>query len=388
MTERGVPLGEIAEINPSIKADFSPGTKCTFIPMEAVDETFGGIAPIARPYSEVAQGYTRFAEGDVLVAKITPCMENGKCAVARGIFNGVGFGSTEFHVLRPSAKVLPEWLFYYWRLPATRHRAEESMTGSAGQKRVPKTFLESTRVPLPSLPEQERIVGLLQRADRLRRTRKYALELSDRLLVAVFRHRFADRLKGGSVRPFGELTKITGGGTPSRARPEYFRGTIPWLTSKDMRREYIWDTEEHVTEEAVAGSSTRLVPRNSVLIVVKSKVLAHRLPVAITKVPMCHGQDIKSIQCPDGILHPEFGRFLLKYHERTLLKLARGANTEGLTLSMLEELPVPDVQYEEQLRFAEVVHAQAALGDRHRESQRQAKHLLDALLDRAFATGL
>jgi type I restriction enzyme S subunit len=108
-----------------------------------------------------------------------------------------------------------------------------------------------------------------------------------------------------------------------------------------MRDVYIWDTEEHITEEAIRRSATKLVPTNSVLVVVKSKVLMHRLPLAVAKVPLCHGQDIKSIQCGPEI-HHEFVRCLLRFHEARLLHIARGANTEGLTLPMLEDLPVPN----------------------------------------------
>jgi restriction endonuclease S subunit len=110
----------------------------------------------------------------------------------------------------------------------------------------------------------------------------------------------------------------------------------------------------------------------------------HRLPVAIAKVPLCHGQDIKSIQCA-GTLQPEFARFVLKFHEGRLLNLARGANTEGLTLPMLEELPVPTVSPSEQERFAEIVTRHEFLHAAQRESLRQAEHVFASLLDRAFS---
>jgi type I restriction enzyme S subunit len=195
---------------------------------------------------------------------------------------------------------------------------------------------------------------------------------------------FGDRFKTSPSRPLGELVKITDGGTPSRDQPEFFQGRIPWLTSKDMRGDYIWDTEEHITEDAIESSATKLVPANSILIVVKSKILMHRLPVAIAKVPMCHGQDIKSIQCSEG-LHYEFARFVLKYHERRLLNIARGANTEGLTLPMLEELPVPVVEFTDQKRFAALVREHGQLHTIHVEALRQADHLFQTLLHRAFA---
>src|SRR5262245_11735482 len=120
-----LPLADVAEINPATAVVAGPEDLCSFIPMEAVDETTAAISSLqARPYHEVAKGYTVFAENDVLLAKITPCMENGKCAIARGLTRGVGFGTTEFHIVRPSKQILPEWIHYFWRLPRTRLIAE------------------------------------------------------------------------------------------------------------------------------------------------------------------------------------------------------------------------------------------------------------------------
>lgn len=384
MSIRTVQLGEVCEINPATDFDLRNDSPCTFVPMDAVDDWSAQIVKLAtRPFHEVSKGYTSFAENDVLIAKITPCMENGKCAIARRLRNRVGFGSTEFHVLRASKLVLPEWLLYFWRLPQTRWNAERSMTGTAGQKRVPSSYLERITIPLPDLPAQKRIAEQLEQTDRLRRTRRYALELSATILSAAFLQLFGDNFRRGPIDQFGSLVKITGGGTPSRDRPDFFKGRVPWLTSKDMRGDYIWDTEEHITHEAIKNSATNLVPATSILLVVKSKVLMHRLPVAIAKVPMCHGQDIKSIQC-SKTMHYEFARFVLKYHERRLLNIARGANTEGLTLPMLQELPVPRVDYKAQRRFAAIVERHERLRGTQREELRQADHLFQSLLDQAF----
>jgi type I restriction enzyme S subunit len=257
------------------------------------------------------------------------------------------------------------------------------VTGSAQQNFGP-SHLKSIHITLPPLEKQACISRRLAKADRLRRARRYALELADTFLLTAFRQRFGPRFKAGRFREFGELVKITGGGTPARERPEFYQGRIPWLTSKDMKGDYIWDTEEHITENAIQESATNLVPAGSILVVVKSKVLMHRLPVAISKVPLCHGQDIKSIQC-SGTLQPEFARFVLKFHEGRLLNLARGANTEGLTLPMLEELPVPTVSPSEQEHFAELVTGHERLRAVQREALRQAEHLFASLLDRAFS---
>jgi type I restriction enzyme S subunit len=257
---------------------------------------------------------------------------------------------------------------------------------SAGYSRHFK-FLKETLIRFPPLPEQKRIADILAKADRLRRLRRTARDLSDTYLQSVFLEMFGDCLKDHPSTPLGELVTITGGGTPSRKIDRYYRGDIPWLTSKDMRGDYIYDTQEHVTEEAIEESAAKLVPADSILVVVKSKVLMHRLPVAVAKRPLCHGQDVKSIQCSEKI-EPLFLIYVLKHNEPRLLSRARGANTEGLTLPMLREVPVPDVSLTLQRNFARIVHQFEQLRARQREAQRQAEHLFQTLLHRAFRGAL
>jgi type I restriction enzyme, S subunit len=158
-------LTDIFEINPP-KApldSFEPDERVTFVPMPAVDAEKGAItAPQERPFSDVRRGFTSFQDDDVIMAKITPCMENGKIAIARGLLNGLGFGSTEFHVLRSKGAVLPEYVYHFIRQESFRRSAEREMTGSVGQKRVPVSFLEDTDMPVPPKEEQERIVESIE----------------------------------------------------------------------------------------------------------------------------------------------------------------------------------------------------------------------------------
>ena len=111
---------------------------------------------------KVKKGYTYFGEGDVIFAKITPCMENGKVAITTRLKNGIGFGSTEFHVLRPKEKLLNKFLFNYLIQSSYRNLAQRNMTGTAGQLRVPKRFIEESEIPLPPLPEQKKIVEKIE----------------------------------------------------------------------------------------------------------------------------------------------------------------------------------------------------------------------------------
>ena len=158
------PMPVFAEINPSRMGQIHLrlGDPVSFVPMKAVDEATGTIAwPETRPLSEVAKGYTWFAEGDVIFARITPCMQNGKAAIARNLVNDTAFGSTEFHVIKPGPKLTAEWLHALVRHKAFRDDAAAHFKGTAGQQRVPQSFLEKKVIPVPPLPEQRRIVDYL-----------------------------------------------------------------------------------------------------------------------------------------------------------------------------------------------------------------------------------
>ncbi|MFM7402949.1 MAG: restriction endonuclease subunit S [Erythrobacter sp.] len=164
-TTRVVPLVEAVELNPRPdRSELPDALEVSFVPMAAVAAATGRMdATAIRPFAEVKKGYTVFREGDVLFAKITPCMENGKMAVARGLRNGVGCGSTEFHVLRPRPGVDPQYVYHFVSSASFRAEAAHHMTGAVGQKRVPAAFLETCEIPLPDLGEQRRIVAELEK---------------------------------------------------------------------------------------------------------------------------------------------------------------------------------------------------------------------------------
>ena len=141
----------------------APETEVSFVPMEAVHE-YGGIDLDSRkPLSEVVEGYTYFRNGDVIVAKITPCFENGKGALATDLCSAVGFGTTELHVLRPSSHVAPRFLLYLTFSDHFRRIGAASMYGAGGQKRISDAFIRNFRHPVPSLPEQRVIADFLDR---------------------------------------------------------------------------------------------------------------------------------------------------------------------------------------------------------------------------------
>lgn len=162
---RVVPLTEAVELNPRPdRAALSDELEVSFVPMAAVEADSGRLDVTAiRRFGEVKKGYTIFREGDVLFAKITPCMENGKMAVARGLRNDIGCGSTEFHVLRPRPGVDAQYVYHFVSSARFRAEAAHHMTGAVGQKRVSAAFLEQCEIPLPDLDEQRRIVAELEK---------------------------------------------------------------------------------------------------------------------------------------------------------------------------------------------------------------------------------
>ena len=157
-----VPLAQVCEVNPRDRGPEDQSVAVSFVPMPAVSETEGVILDHGtKPFADVANGYTRFREQDVIFAKITPCMENGKSAVAVGLHGGIACGSTEFHVLRSNGAILPTYLWLFVRQASFRKDAERHMTGAVGQRRVPAQYIKEAEIPLPPVPEQRRIVAKL-----------------------------------------------------------------------------------------------------------------------------------------------------------------------------------------------------------------------------------
>jgi type I restriction enzyme S subunit len=222
-----VHVGEVVAVNPkdSLGKCLSDAFLVSFVPMQAVSESSAAIVERhVRPFGEVKKGYTSFRDGDVLFAKITPCMENGKSALATGLENGLGLGSTEFHVLRAGAAVLPRFVHYIVRQPAFRVAAKQRMCGAAGQQRVPSGFVEEWPLPLPPLSEQRRIVEILDRADRLRRLRSEADAKAARILPALFLKMLGDPATNPMEWPVKRLREMLEIGLRNGISPSHSGG--------------------------------------------------------------------------------------------------------------------------------------------------------------------
>ena len=179
-------LGQCSILNPKRPRGIDDSTLVSFVPMPAVSENGKIDCSDVRPYSEVKKGYTYFAEKDVIFAKITPCMENGKGAVAEGLSNQIGSGSTEFHILRPVAgKTNPYWLYILTMFDSFRVGARKVMTGTGGQLRVPISYLEEFPISVPPIELQDEFELIVHQSDKSKFELQQAIQRVDNLIKSL-----------------------------------------------------------------------------------------------------------------------------------------------------------------------------------------------------------
>ena len=345
-----------------------PETLVSFLPMEKVGTEGELVLDDNRALEDVLQGFTYFRNIDIITAKITPCFENGKGAIVSHLTNGIGFGSTEFHVLRPFRGNVPRFIYYLTKSHSFRSWGIASMYGAGGQKRVPEDFIEDFRIGFPPEAQQQQIAAFLDRKtaelDAVLRLKKRQLELlaeKRQALISQAVTRGLDPsapLKPSGIAWLGDvpehweivplkyLASFTGGGTPAKENLDFWAGEIPWVSPKDMKTDWIEDTEDHISEDALTTNATSMITPGTVLLVVRSGILKHTIPVAINIKPVTLNQDMKAVI---------FGRraearyfaYLVRGCQNTLLTLWRkaGATVESIEQEYLAntECPVPPI---------------------------------------------
>jgi type I restriction enzyme, S subunit len=257
MTE-SLTLADVSSINPRPGRPAAEDDVVSFIGMADVDVNGTTTEGIDRPSSDVSKGYTQFRRGDILVAKITPCFENGKIAQAL-TRNSRAAGSTEFHVVRPKPGILsPRYLHHFLRQPRIRLEGERRMTGSAGQRRVPPSYLAGLQILLPSIEEQERIARILDQSDALLAKRQQSIALLDDLTQSIFLETFGDPAsnpKRWEICTIGELIESATYGTSQKAS---LVGDFPVLRMGNITTRGEVDTSDlkYLPREEVAEKHT------------------------------------------------------------------------------------------------------------------------------------
>ena len=232
-------LGEVCEINPSKKEAIKKlelNDKVSFLPMEDLGINAYYITPSQeRLLSEVLSSYTYFADGDVLLAKVSPCFENGKIGIANNLTNGVGFGSSEYLTFRLGKDVIKEFLYFYLQNKTFVKEATKNLTGTSGLRRVPKSFVESCIISVPPISEQERIVEELNCLSGVIEKKREQLRELDALAESIFYTMFGDPItneKGWEVDRLGNLCEISS--SKRIYAHEYCDNGIPFYRGKEI----------------------------------------------------------------------------------------------------------------------------------------------------------
>ena len=395
MSVRHVPLREVCEINPRLSRDhgLADDAIVSFVPMAAVDEVTGTIAtPQARAFAEVRKGFTSFRDGDVLFAKITPCMENGKAALAQGLAGGIGFGSTEFHVLRASRQVLPEWLRYFVRREAFRREAKRNFTGTAGQQRVPTTFLAGAEIPVPPLPEQRRIVDLLSRAEGIVRLRREAQAKAQAVIPALFLDMFGDprtNPKGWSVVALGEALRAADYGSSTKASesgeglPLIRMGNVSYAGGLDL------SDLKYVELEPAEIARFRLEHGDILFNRTNSKDLVGKTGLWDADLPAVAASYFIRLRVDEEIARPFYVWAFMnsKHMKRVLFDTARGAiGQANINSKELKAFPIPLPPIGLQRSFEERCRAVMSIATQQAEALGKAEATFQSLLSRAFSS--
>lgn len=365
-------LSDVCQINPRGKSGLAEDDYVSFVPMAAVSEFSGTIVDAeSRPLREVQKGFTPFQEGDVLFAKITPCMENGKAAIARNLVNQRGYGSTEFHVLRPTSLILAEWIFAIVRTAEFRRAAASSFQGAVGQQRVPASFLEGFRIPLPPLSEQQRIVEILQEAEAVRGLRAEAESKTAELIPAMFFDTFI-RDQDHAYQPLHKLAKIVSGVAIGR-KQKGMSVEVPYLRVANVQAGYV-DLGEVKTTPATDDEILQFaLKRGDVLLTEGGDFdkLGRGCLWDGQVEPCIHQNHVFRVRPDVGKMNSQFFAHYLqsaKAKHYFLRCAKKTTNLASINLTQLKALPVPNISIEAQEAFELLIQLAAecssATGDK------------------------
>ena len=287
MTRTTVPFGEFVELQPSVV--LQKGERYPFIAMADVEPNVRDVRPGGRRTWK-GSGNARFMNGDVIFARITPCLEHGKTARIVGLARGGGFGSTEFFVFRARPGISESaYVYYLARSPQIREPAIKSMIGASGRQRAQRTVIERISVSQPPLSEQRSIASILSAYDDLIENNRRRIELLERAARLLYREWFVhlrfpgheqativDEIPEGWVRyRIKDVCDTVGGGTPSTKVHEYWNGDITWVVPSDVTKNdslVLLDSGRKITVRGLRKSSAKMVPANTILMTSRASV--------------------------------------------------------------------------------------------------------------------
>lgn len=350
-------LGDICKVAPSKNRakvkDIDPLLEVSFMPME--DLTIGNkyAYPSKRLlYKDIASGYTYFEEGDILIAKVTPCFENGKLAIVKKLAHGIGFGSSEYIVIRNSAQeIISDYIYYYLRTDVFRQNGKKLMVGACGLKRIPKEYIASLSIPFPILlQEQQRIVKILDaefaKIDALKANAEKSLQAAKDLFRTILKEKFNNN--SWQLSTIGVECKTGAGGTPNKMYKEYYEGgDIPWLRSGEVCSRNIYNTELFITQAGVDNSSAKWFPKSTVVVAMYGATAGQ---VGILQIPSTTNQAVCGI-FPNKKYLPDFIYYVILSQKEYLVAQATGNAQSNISQKKIKGVSIPIIEIGDQKRI-------------------------------------
>lgn len=375
-----------------------PSDKVSFVPMENHGILKKDLKlALERRLSDVRGSYTYFADNDVLLAKITPCFENGKLGIARNLTNGIGFGSSEFVVLRSKGDVTSEFLFYYLSQDKFRIAGARVMSGAVGHKRVPKEYVEDYEIPLPPLEEQKRIVAILDEAfegiekaqANAEKNLANARELFESQITSLFTHeregwitqKLYEAVFSVSTGPFGSMLH----------KSDYIKGGIPIVNPINITDNEINPTDNKTVSLKTAEKLSAYTLDPDYIVIGRRGEIGRCAVVQADQAGWVCGTGCFYIK-PSKVLNPYFLSLLLRSskYRMDLERLATGATMKNLSNSSLKNLTISfpkNVEEQEEfvIKIDELRARTGALAEIYEQKLKDLAELKQSLLQKAFS---
>lgn len=356
-----IPLRYVCELNPSVAFDeFDEDDDLTFLPMDRVKN--GYFIPNSDKFSKYGASYTAFENGDIVLAKVTPCFENGNIAIVEHLVGSKGFGSSELFVIRPTVAER-RFLFYYFQSSIFKQDGEASMTGAGGLKRVSPDVLRQHHLPFPSQDVQRLIADYLDREttriDGLIVAKERMLALLDEKRAALISRvviRGLDPkvpMKPSGQEWLGEIPAhwdvmkikhgfriISSGTTPPTNQEHFYEGEIPWVTTSELRENVVTSTDKRVSDDALQQfSALRIYGRGTVLFAMYGATIGR---VALLGLPATVNQAVCALSDADNF-DSEYVFYALQASRTMLISHATGGGQSNLNTEKVREhkLPLP-----------------------------------------------
>lgn len=327
--------------------------------------------------------------GEFLVAEIDAKV--GGFGIVPEILDGAIVSSHYFLFVIEETKLNRSFLEYFVRTPAFREQV--AAQGSTNYAAIRPSHVLSYEIPLPSLPEQQRIVARIEElAAQIHEACTLRHEAAEEA-AALWARGASDILdrytEQSTARTLADLVTIRGGGTPSKSDPFYWEGKIPWITPKDMKRRELSDAIDHISERATQETAAKLIDPGAVLVVVRGMILAHTFPSALLRVPAAINQDMKAL-VSNGEILPEFLCTIFWAHNERILALVEKSTHDTRKLETLKllgiKIPVPSLSEQRRiLAGLDALQTQVdALERLQAETAAELDAMLPSILDRAF----